>query len=247
VDTIRQKLNHRLRRCVRRLPFVVAAGWLLLLGACALPVQVERVGLRTAQREATSNVISTGELSEDTKIVLHLQGLTAYYDTYPEPAIAWLHRKVATGKADPDLLFALAEISYKHAENSSKHSYYLSAAIYAFAFLFPDDPAQRPSPFDRRLITARDIYNRGLVPGLASADRSSVDLRSGRYELPFGAIDITFDADSARWGDRSLVAFTPTDDLSVSGLEITIARPVLVRRSRQAWRPRNRRDSRSHH
>ena len=208
-----------LHRSLRQVAFAILAGVLLLLGACSLPVQVHRISPTAAQREATSNVISTGNLSDDTRIFLHLQDMTDYYKADPEQAIARLHGLVAAGGTDPNVLFALAEMSYQHARRTGKRSYYLAAAVYAFAFLFPDDPAQRVSPFDRRFRTACDIYNRGLASGLASADRLSVDLRSGRYELPFGSIDIVFDADSARWGDRNLVGFTPTDNLGVSGLD----------------------------
>ena len=40
------------------------AGLLLLLDACATPVQVERADPRAVQRELTSNAISTGDISE---------------------------------------------------------------------------------------------------------------------------------------------------------------------------------------
>ena len=95
----------------------------------------------------------------------------------------------------------------------------MAAAIYAYAFLFPDDPAQRPDGFDPRLRTASDLYNRGLTSGFASADRSRVVLRSGRYALPFGTIDVTYDAATARWGNLTLVDFTPADELQIKGLQ----------------------------
>src|SRR5207244_3058145 len=114
----------------------------------------------------------------------------------------------SAGNLDPDALFALSELSFRHAEDTGNHAYYLAAAVYAFAFLFPDDPAQRPNGFDPRFRTASDLYNRGLTSGFASADRSRVLLRSGRYELPFGTIDVTFDPANARWGHPMLVHFT---------------------------------------
>jgi pimeloyl-ACP methyl ester carboxylesterase len=197
-----------------------SAGLLLLvLAACAPPIQVERADPRAVQRELTSNVISTGDISEPTQIVLHRQGLTERFESNPEGAIASLHRTVTTGEPDPDLLFALAEMSFRHAEDSGKQPYYLATAIYAFAFLFPGDPAQRPDGFDPRLRTASDLYNRGLTSGFASADRSRVLLRSGRFALPFGTIDVTYDKATARWGNLTLVEFTPADELHITGLE----------------------------
>jgi Alpha/beta hydrolase family len=192
---------------------------LLLIVACAIPVQVERVDPRTVHRELTTNVISTGDLSEPTRIALHREDLDNYFDNYPEQVIANLHRAATAAKPDPDLLFALSELSFRHAENTGKPAYYLASAVYAFAFLFPDDPARRPHRFDPRVRTASDLYNRSLTSAFASADRSRVLLQSGRFELPFGTIDITFDPTTARWGQLVLSEFTPADELHIQGLQ----------------------------
>jgi hypothetical protein len=61
----------------RRPPLRLSAGILLLLAACATPIQVERADPRALQRELDSNVISTGDISEPTQIVLHRQDLAA--------------------------------------------------------------------------------------------------------------------------------------------------------------------------
>jgi pimeloyl-ACP methyl ester carboxylesterase len=192
---------------------------ILLIAGCATPVQVEQIDPRAAQRELTSNVISTGDLSEPTQIVLHRQDLTEAFASDPEAAIASLHRTATAGPPDPDALFALSEMSLRHAQDTGRQTYYLAAAVYAFAFLFPDDPAQRPDRFDPRLRIASDLYNRGLTSGFASADRSRVLLRSGRYALPFGTIDVTYDSAAARWGNLALVDFTPADELQIKGLQ----------------------------
>jgi hypothetical protein len=100
-----------------------------------------------------------------------------------------------------------------------KIAYYLAAAVYGFAFLFPDDPAQRPDGFDPRFRTASDLYHRSLTSGFASADRSRVLLQSGRFELPFATIDITYDAATAHWATSLLVEFTPADELHIKELQ----------------------------
>ena len=197
----------------------MSAGLLLLLAGCATPIEVTRVDPRDVQRELTSNVISTGELSNRTQIVLHRNDLTAQFASDPEAALATLHRTATATDADPELLFALAELSFRHAEDIGKRSYYLSASVYAFAYLFPDDPAMRPNAFDPDVRIAANIYNRGLTSAFASADRSRVDLRSGRFDLPFGSIDVTFDAATARWGDLPIGTFTPADELHIKGLQ----------------------------
>jgi pimeloyl-ACP methyl ester carboxylesterase len=203
------------------------AGLLVLVAGCATPVQVERMGPRDADRELTSNVISTGVLSDPTEAVLHREDLTERFVSDPEAAIASLHHLATAGKPDPDDLFALAEMSFGHGKDTGKHAYYLGAAVYAFAFLFPDDPAQRPSGFDPRFRIACDIYNRGLTSSFTSADRTRVELRSGRFDLPFGSIKITFDPAGAHWGGIALSEFAPADELRIKGLYVRYRRPGI--------------------
>jgi pimeloyl-ACP methyl ester carboxylesterase len=193
-------------------------GLLVLLAGCATPIQVERVNPRNVQRELTSNVISTGQISPQTRIVLEQWDLWETYKQDPETAIAILHRAVVAGDTSPDVIFALAEMSFRYAEDTDKQPYYLAATVYAFSFLFPNNSAQKPDEFDPRVRIASDIYNRSLTSAFASADRSRVNFNSGNYELPFGTIDITFDSATARWDNLVLSYFTPADELRVIGL-----------------------------
>jgi pimeloyl-ACP methyl ester carboxylesterase len=211
----------------RRAVFGFATAFLLLLSGCATPIQVVRLDPTDVERELDSNVISTGRLSEFTLIVLHREDLSEYFQDYPDAAIAILYRMVAAGKSSPDTLFALAEMSFHRAEETGQHAYFLAAAVYAYAFLFPEDAKQRPSAFDPRFRTACDLYNRSLTSAFATTDRSRVELRSGRYELPFGSIDVTFDPAGARWGDLTLSNFSPADELAIEGLDIRYRRPGI--------------------
>ena len=202
-----------------RATLMVWIGLLILLAGCATPIQVERVNPSDVQRELTSNVISTGQISPETQIVLQQRGLWQLYPNDPQAAIAILHRAVVNGEASPNTVFALAEMSFRYAEHTDNQPYYLAAAVYAFAFLFPNDRAQRPDEFDPRVRIATDIYNRSLTSTFASADRSRVVFSSGTYELPFGTIDIVFDSATARWGHLVLSDdFTPADELRITGL-----------------------------
>jgi len=146
----------------------------------------------------------------------------------PDEAIAGLHRTAVAGKSDPELLFALAEMVFHRAEGTGKQGDFLSALVYAYAFLFPDDAERRPSGFDPRFRTACDIYNRSLTWAFASADRSRVELRSGRFALPSGSIEVTFDPTGAYWGDQALFHFVPADEFGIQGLQ----------RYRPAWHRR---------
>jgi pimeloyl-ACP methyl ester carboxylesterase len=204
------------------------AGWLaavllscLVIAGCTTPIGVERVDPQALYRVMTRNVLSSGDLSESSRIVLTRWDLTGKFKTDPEAALAELQSKVADGTAGSDEVFALAELSFQYAEWTGKRAYYLAASVYAFAFLFPDDADIPPSPYDPRLRIACDLYNRGLTLVFESADRSHVELRGGVFALPFGQLRITFDPASLIWANRRLVDLVPIGDYEVYGLRNT--------------------------
>ncbi len=205
----------------------IAAGLGGLLAGCTTPIKVQRMDPGQVERQLESNVISTGRLSEATRIVLHHENLSDQFETDPEGARASLHSRLAAGKSNSDMLYALAEMSFLQAAASGQHHHSLSSAVYAYAFLFPNDPKGRPSAFDPRFRAACDIYNRSITRAFASADRSRLELRSGRFPLSFGTIDVTFDPARSRWGDQVLSNFTPADELGVTGLNIRYRRPGI--------------------
>jgi pimeloyl-ACP methyl ester carboxylesterase len=198
-----------------------------LLAACAAPVTVERVDPRTVHRELTANVLTVGEESGASRNVLYRWDLTERFESDPEGALAELHAAVAGGRAGRDELFTLAELSFLHAERTGKQEYYLAAAVYAYALLFPNGAADPLYPVDPRLRVAADLYNRGLTSGFASADRSVIDLRGGTWALPFGELTVELDPKWLRWGDRRLVNFVPVAELEVRGLRERYRRPGI--------------------
>jgi pimeloyl-ACP methyl ester carboxylesterase len=199
----------------------------LLLATCAVPVTVERVDPRTVHRELTANVLTVGEESNASRIVLYRWDLTELFESDPEEALAQLHAAVVGGRAGRDELFALAELSFLHAERTGKQEYYLAAAVYAYALLFPHGAAEPLYPVDPRLRLAADLYNRGLTSGFASADRSVIELRGGTRALPFGELTMELDPKWLRWGDRRLVNFVPVAELEVRGLRERYRRPGI--------------------
>jgi pimeloyl-ACP methyl ester carboxylesterase len=190
----------------------------VLLATCAAPVTVERADPRTVHRELTANVLTVGEESGASRIVLERWDLTERFESDPEGALAQLHAAVTDERAGRDELFALAELSFLYAEQTGKQEYYLAAAVYAYALLFPQGAAEPLYPVDRRLRVAADLYNRGLTSAFASDDRSVVELRGGTRPLPFGELTVELDPKWLRWGDRRLVNFVPVAELEVRGL-----------------------------
>jgi pimeloyl-ACP methyl ester carboxylesterase len=204
----------RAKRCGALLALGLA---LSLVAACATPVGVERLDPQAVHHELTSNVLSTGALSQFTDNVLRQYALDALAAENAATALAELHAAVVADPP-PEVLFALAELSFQHAEGGGGRPHFLAAAIYPFAFLFPDDPGDPPSAFDPRFRWAADIYNRALTEGLASADGNEFEPRGGVFELPFGQLEVAFDQADLLWEDRRLEAFVPVAELGIRGL-----------------------------
>jgi len=210
-------LRHR-----RRLPLLGAL--CLALAACAGPVSDPKVVLRDLGRSA----ITTGEPSWPTRNVLFEYELFEAFGQRPEDAIAELHRAMVASGGDQDLLFALAELSFLHGQAAGKPDYYLASAVYAYAFLFPEDTGvAAPGRFDPRLRSAADLYNRALIVCFTSGDGSEVVPRGGGFALPFGRMDVAFDPSALRAGDRELYQFIPTGELQVRGLAMRYRWPGL--------------------
>jgi pimeloyl-ACP methyl ester carboxylesterase len=201
---------------------------LFLLAACASsPVGVVRVDPREVHQYLTRSVLTSDEPSRVSTNVLQEHNLAALFDDEPEKALAALHEHVTRRYVRSSALFALAELSFLHAERSKKSSYHLAAAIYAFAFLFPEEPAAPPDPFDPRLRVATDLYNRGITAAFKSADGFHVELRSGTYALPFGEIAIAFEETSLRWAGRRLTDLAPVAELRIRGLKTRYLQPGI--------------------
>jgi hypothetical protein len=217
-----------LRRQPHHRPRLVPLGVLCLaLAACGTPVRALRVDARAAHRDLARSAISTGDPSWPTRNVLFEHGLSETFDKHPDAAIAELHRAMVAAHGDPDLLFALAELSFLHGQKATKPDYHLAAAVYAFAFLFPEGSGWAPGPFDPRFRIAADLYDVALAAGFASADRSEVIPRGGMFALPFGPLSVSFDPASLRAGDRELYGFIPVAELEVRGLSMRYRWPGL--------------------
>ncbi len=78
--------------------------------------------------------------------------------------------KFAQQRAEPEVVYALAELSWIEGKRLDRHrdpqalDRYLDAAAYAYDFLFEDDPvlAQGRKPADPRYRQAMDLYNAGV-------------------------------------------------------------------------------------
>src|SRR2546427_2010639 len=204
----------------KKSPFFCLAlviGIALLSSGCATPIGVTRVDPRTAQYELTANALNTDRPSSFSSRELLNRDLYELFDDKPKEALAKLHKGLEpTG--DEDRVFALAELSFLHAESSGDRSYYLAAAAYAWAFLLPGKNGTPPKAIDPRARWAVDIYNRALARGFTSDDGDHVVLKGGQFALPFGELTITFDERELIWAGFRLKDFVSAAELEVRGL-----------------------------
>ncbi len=205
---------------------VVLALVILFGSGCATPVGVKRLDEQAAHRELNANVLSTGKPSDYSTQILERSALTDRFKSDPQTVLAELNSGL--GKPDErDRLFALSELSFEYAEESGNQSYYLASAAYAYAFLFPTNPADAPGQYDPRLTLAVDLYNRGIALGLATKDRKEVDLSERQLSLPFGSLNLSVEPDGFKYGEYHLTKFVSLADLEVRGLRNTYRRPGI--------------------
>jgi pimeloyl-ACP methyl ester carboxylesterase len=200
----------------------------LVFTACASsPVRVTRVDPSTVHQRLTRSALSTRQLSAQTHNVLLEANLDALFDDDPEKALEHLHDLAVSGSGGPPQLFAVAEASFLHAERTGKRPYYLAAALYAWAYLFPEDPAEAPSPFDPRFRLAANLYNRGLTSALERGENRQIALKGGTLDLPFGQLDVAFDPSQLVWQGRRMTGFAPIAEFRVFGLQAHYQKPGL--------------------
>ena len=202
---------------MRRSALLLIPLLLALLGACSTPIGVKRVSMQEAHRALTANVLSAGTPSAWSNQVLYRNALYDLYKADPASALQQLH-KLLQQQVTPERLFALAELSFLHAEHYEQRGYYLAAAAYAYAYLLPEREQGAVQPIDPRARLAVDIYNQGLAEGFASADGDAIILEAGTYRLPFGDLYVTIEPSQFLWAGYRFNRFVPVGHFVVRGL-----------------------------
>jgi pimeloyl-ACP methyl ester carboxylesterase len=188
---------------------------LLAQSACFAPIRVTRVDAKRVHRLLTDNELTRGEISRETRNLLYNYDLTERYEKDAAGALRELHAAYLAGRMLPEERAALAELAFHHADNGGGRPYFLLSAVYAWAYLFPDDLKDLPSRFSPRVRMACDLYNRGLTEALKNG--KDVEIKSGTYATPFGTLEVSVDANALRWGQHELVNFVPVAELQVEG------------------------------
>jgi len=129
------------------------------------------------------------------------------------------------GKPDErDRLFALAELSFAHAEAVQNRSYYLSSAVFAYAFLFPENPIDAPDPYDPRLRLALDLYNQDLAP----LESHCCILISGALERPGSRGLMNSRAGHARFEEEFRIGCNAAHSGTSDEVQKIFVSPVIV-------------------
>ena len=201
----------------------------LFLAGCATPVGVEVADPHQVQRYLTQSVLTDDEPSDFSKIELRRYDLLQAYGKDPDAALAKLHATAVGGDLPPDALFALAELSFKRAGETQRQSGYAAAAIYAYAFLFPEGGRTPLDPLDPRGRMAADLYNRALTMAFRRAEDGNLALSESSVvvELPFGRISIDRPPDLLKMNGNELYALQPVTELMVHGLRNRYRRPGI--------------------
>ena len=202
----------------RRFSMLAGLVVLLAIAACA-PVSVERVDLRTAYEDLNRTALSGNQMSDLTRIVLRRSALLDSFSTYPNETIAALRAVAIRDGMTWQDLYALSELSYFEGRQTKSAPMLLASALYAYAVLFPNGNAERPSSYSAQFRQAADFYNLALTQVLTSESGDAAVLRSGRFDLPFGTIDVTLDKASLETGGRVMASFVPTMNLEVNGFQ----------------------------
>jgi pimeloyl-ACP methyl ester carboxylesterase len=189
----------------------------LIASGCATAIGVNYVDRSVAYRSLTANVLSADKLSSFSARELMNRNLSERFEEDPAKALAEMHASLAS-EGDEDLIFALAELSFSYAQNSGDRSYYLVAAVYAYAFLFPGQHGTPPRLVDPRARWAVDLYNQSLTQAAKSTDGAYAIPMGGTFKLPFGELAVTFNEADLIWAGYRLKDFIPAADVEVRGL-----------------------------
>jgi pimeloyl-ACP methyl ester carboxylesterase len=214
---------------VRALLFALA----LAATSCATPIGVRSVSPAEAERLLTANVLSARRPSIWSSQLLERLGLTGRFEREPVAVLSEIHRGLG-GLDETRRLFALAELSFSHADRRGDRSWFLASAAYAFAYLFPEDETLAPDRYDPRLRLTMALYNRALARGLAMGDGKYLDVGSRELPLPFGRLSVIAPASELRFGGYTLERFVSVATMDVRGMRNHYRRsglgaPVIAR------------------
>jgi hypothetical protein len=194
---------------------------------CATPIGVDQMDAQDVRREITGSVLSDGQLSQSTDLVLQRLGLAERYEEEPKEVITLIREELVGAPDRADRTFALSELCLHYALESGDTGYYLGSAILAYAYLFPEDQEDLSGPLDPRRRIAADLYIQGLAAGLRTGEDGELELTARTLAFPFGVVNLIVDEESLVWHPYRLTDFLPTVEFGVRGMRNRYRTPGL--------------------
>src|SRR5215471_3632630 len=87
----------------------------LAVAGCAHPIGANRVSGRVSYEQLSRSALNSGHCSDASQVVLHRFDLEDEFRRSPDKALLFLHERALTDERR-DLLFALAELNFLHAD-----------------------------------------------------------------------------------------------------------------------------------
>jgi pimeloyl-ACP methyl ester carboxylesterase len=200
---------------------------LVLQAGCVTPIGADKVSPRQAYQHLHENALNSSRCSSDTMRVLNRYGLDVAYQKSPDATLEKL-QAIACTDDRRDLLFALSELNYLNADRQSRsvkpgvpkgaRNSYFASAIYAYLYLLGENKEARPNPFDVRIRTAGDLYNRGLAQGLMVTTNAVVELAGGPRQTPPGVVEVKLTQPGFSLNLDLIRQFYSADEYVVRGL-----------------------------
>jgi pimeloyl-ACP methyl ester carboxylesterase len=210
----------RTRRARARHGLALLAAVAALATGCATPIGVDVSTPQRVLEQELQSVLTGDEPSAWSQQFLQRLSLDELYRTNPREALAQL--RAGLGQPDePARLFALCELWFGTAKKSGDRGEYMASAIFGYAYLFPHDITQAPTPFDGHLRLALQLYNRAITQALAKGDErlgTDLDLSLKKIELPFGTLELEPPVKAFRYGGYEIVNPVSMGDLLIRGL-----------------------------
>jgi len=177
------------RSSARAIGTLLVAG---LLAGCATPIGIRTADPREVPRYLTRSALTDPQPSDFSQNALRRYDLLEAFEEAPDAALAKLHAAALAEGLPPDALFALAELSFLHAEETQLQAGYAAALIYSYALLFPEKEREPLDELDPRERIAADVYNRALTSAFKRTKQGTLALDGrGKIAVPFGRIRVT--------------------------------------------------------
>jgi len=222
-----------MRRTFQHRHGIWALAMTILLGGCAAPIGIRIADPRAVQVQLTRSALTADKPSDASLNELRRYDLLQVYKDHPDAALAKLHTYALAEGLPPDTLFALAELSFRRAENTKQQGQYAASVVYAYALLFPEGERAQLDPLDPRERITADLYNRALTLAFKRTKKGTIPLSEalsggGRViDLPFGRISVSLSPDMLKMNGAELYDLQPVAEIEVQGLRNRYRHPGI--------------------